>query len=97
MSLLRPSIAGRLLRAAGPAAGRTTPAFVRRTSGGAPLAKSDDKPQTLRRSGWSTMENHPQSKDTQVSHNNPDWDAEVDQATSYVQWLSGPPELLVLT
>jgi hypothetical protein len=95
MSLLRPSLTGRLLRAAGPITGRATPAFVRydsQTSSGTPLIQSDDKSQPLHRSGWSTMANHPQAKDTQVSHNNPDWDAEVDRATSYAHWLRTLPD-----
>jgi hypothetical protein len=84
MSLLRPSIAGRLLRASGPAARKSMPTFVRhdsQTSSGTPLTQSD-KSQPAYQSGESSMVNHPGAGDKQVRHNQPDYDAEVDQASS---------------
>lgn len=68
MSLLRPSIAGRLLRVAGPTVGRVVPATVRYES------------------GESSMVNHTDAKATQVRHNQPDYTAEVDQASSYGEY-----------
>jgi NADH dehydrogenase (ubiquinone) Fe-S protein 4 len=82
MSLLRSSIVGRLLKAAGPAALRPAPAFAKystQTAIGTPLTESDEsKPN-------SSVESRPQAKDTQIRHNNPDWNVEVDQASSYAQ------------
>jgi len=85
MSLLRPSITGRLLRAAGPVGARVIPASVRydsQSAAGTPLIKSEDKSQPLHRSGQSSMENAYGAKDTQVSHTKPMYNAEVDQASS---------------
>lgn len=86
MSLLRPSIAGRLLRTSGPAARRSSLVFVRhdsQTSSGTPLTGSD-KSQPAQQSGESSMVNHPDAGDGQVRHNAPDYFAEVDQAASSV-------------
>ncbi len=91
MSLLRPSITGRLLRAAGPVGARATPAFVRyngQSAAGTPINNSKNKSQPLHRTGESSMEGHSQAKETFVRHNTPDWNAEVDQASSYAQSLS---------
>lgn len=85
MSLLRPSITGRLLRAAGPVGIRATPAAVRydsQTSSGVPLVKNQDKSQPLHQTGESSMENHHEGKDTLPKHNSPDWNAMVDQSFS---------------
>lgn len=85
MSLLRPSITGRLLRAAGPVGVRATPAAVRydsQTSSGVPLIKNENESQPLHRSGESSMENHHGSKDNLPKHNSPDWNAMVDQSFS---------------
>lgn len=85
MSLLRPSITGRLLRAAGPVGVRAIPASVRydsQTSSGVPLIKNENESQPLHRSGESSMENHEDAKSNMVKHNSPDWNAMVDQAFS---------------
>ena len=85
MSLLRPSITGRLLRAAGPVGLRATPAAVRydsQTSSGVPLVKKENESQPLHRSGESSMENHEDANSTLVKHNSPDWNAMVDQSFS---------------
>lgn len=76
MSLLRPSIAGRLLRTGGPAARRVVPATVRydsHTALGTPLTTSDA----------STAVEAKDPKAIQPRHNQPDYTAEVDQASSY--------------
>lgn len=80
MSLLRPSIAGRLLRATAPTGLRSIPNGVRCESG-VPLTPTN-MPNPKRREGESSMINHPQSKDTLVKHNQPDYGVEVDQAAS---------------
>lgn len=85
MSLLRPSIAGRLLKTPGPTARRFNPPFVRydsQTSSGVLLTKSD-KSQSAYSSGESSMANHEGAKNGAVRHNQPDYGAEVDQASSY--------------
>lgn len=85
MSLLRPSITGRLLRAAGPVGVRATPAAVRydsQTSSGVPLIKNPTESQPLHRDGASSMENHEEASDGMVKHNSPDWNAMVDQSFS---------------
>lgn len=82
MSLLRPSIAGRLLRATGPTGLRSIPNGVRCESG-VPLTPTN-MPNPKRKEGESSMINHPQSKDTLVKHNQPDYGVEVDQAASWV-------------
>jgi len=84
MSLLRPSIAGRLLRAGAPAAQRLGPGARRwdsQTASGTPLTDSD-KSQPAYTTGESSMANHEQANATQVRHNQPDYTAEVDQASS---------------
>ncbi|OBT72398.1 hypothetical protein VF21_07489 [Pseudogymnoascus sp. 05NY08] len=79
MSLLRPSIVGRLLKAAGPAALRPAPTFARygtQTAIGTPITESDESKPTQ-------SSNAPVARaDTKITHNNPDWNVEVDQATS---------------
>lgn len=82
MSLLRPSIVGRLLKAAGPVAHRPAPTFARygtQTAIGTPLTVSDELKPTQPSS--SSVDR----TDTTIRHNNPDWNVEVDQATSYAQ------------
>lgn len=82
MSLLRPSIVGRLLKAAGPAAYRPAPAFARygtQTTVGTTLTESDESKPS--QSSSSSVER----TDTKIRHNNPDWNVEVDQASSYAQ------------
>ena len=76
MSLLRPSIAGRLLRAGVPSTRRAVPATVRfeSTALGTPLTTADTP------SGVGVAKT--ESKDMQVRHNQPDYTAEVDQASS---------------
>ncbi|APA13305.1 hypothetical protein SS1G_13868 [Sclerotinia sclerotiorum 1980 UF-70] len=83
MSLLRPSITGRLLRTAVPTALRSVPNGVRyeQTSSGVPLTPSNMS-QPKHSTGESSMINHPQSKDKLVKHNQPHYGAEVDQAAS---------------
>lgn len=83
MSLLRPSIAGRLLRSAGPTGLRSIPSGVRyeQTSSGVPLTPSNIT-QPRHSTGESSLINHPQSKDKLVKHNQPDYGVEVDQAVS---------------
>lgn len=81
MSTLRPSIAGRLLRTAGQASRRAVPGTIRfesQTSTAILLTKSDKS------QGESSAANHEASTDVQVRHNQPDYGAEVDQASSYV-------------
>jgi NADH dehydrogenase (ubiquinone) Fe-S protein 4 len=73
MSLLRPSIAGRLLRAGAPSARRAIPGTVRyetSTALGTPLTKSDTT------GGSEVVEK------TTPRYNQPDYGAEVDQASS---------------
>ncbi|RDW80840.1 putative NADH-ubiquinone oxidoreductase subunit 2 [Coleophoma crateriformis] len=73
MSLLRPSIAGRLLRNAAPAAQKAFSGAVRyqtSESSSVPATKSASSKQVE------------STKDKQVRHNQPDYDAEVDQASS---------------
>ena len=87
MSLLRSSIAGRLLRAGAPSTLRTVPSIKRfdsHTAAGTKLTMSTPKEnaETLPQTG--------QGKEDLVKHNQPDYTAEVDQASSYV-WHT--PEL----
>lgn len=83
MSLLRPSIAARLLRAAAPAGFRSIPNVVRyeSTSSGVPLTASNIT-QPRRTEGEASLVDFPQSKDTLVKHNQPGYGVEVDQAVS---------------
>ncbi|KAJ8060137.1 hypothetical protein OCU04_010487 [Sclerotinia nivalis] len=83
MSLLRPSIAGRLLRTAGPTGLRSVPNGARyeQTYSGVPLTPSNMS-QPKHSIGESSMINHPQSKDKLAKHNQPDYGVEVDQAAS---------------
>lgn len=86
MSLLRPSIAGRLLRAGAPAQQRLIPATRRcyaQTPSGTNLTSSE-KSQPAASTGESNMVNHESANSTHVRHNQPDYTAEVDQASSYV-------------
>jgi len=72
MSLLRPSIAGRMLRQTAPTARRHLPSTVRyesQASSGTPLATTQSSVAT-------------RTEETQVKHNQPDYGAEVDQASS---------------
>lgn len=57
--------------------------FDSQTTSGTPLTKSD-KSQPAYQTGESSMVNHEQAKDSQVKHNQPDYSAEVDQASSSV-------------
>jgi NADH dehydrogenase (ubiquinone) Fe-S protein 4 len=78
MSVLRPSIAGRLLRAGAPSARRAVPGTVRfetTTALGTALTKSE----TVGKTSALTRED---PKHAQPRHNQPDYDAEVDQASS---------------
>lgn len=81
MSLLRRSIAGRLLRANAPAVQRFVPSTVRwesQTAVGTPLTIADKaQPE-------SSLVEQKSSKDTPIRYNQPDYTAEVDQASSYV-------------
>ena len=82
MSLLRPSIAGRLLRAGAPSPLRAIPSSKRydtRTAAGAQLTSSTpvESAETLPAKG--------KGKEDVTQHNQPDDAAEVDQASSYVQ------------
>ncbi|KIN00162.1 hypothetical protein OIDMADRAFT_199366 [Oidiodendron maius Zn] len=73
MSLLRPSIAGRLLRAGGSPSLRSIPSskrFDSQTAVGTPLTTSDNSHPVERQSN------------VPVRHNQPDYAAEIDQATS---------------
>jgi NADH dehydrogenase (ubiquinone) Fe-S protein 4 len=85
MSLLRPSTAGKLLRAGAPSALRPIPSskrFDSRTAVGTPLTISDKSQPSL-----TTVESpisNELSSDLQVRQNKPDYTAEIDQATSYV-------------
>lgn len=85
MSLLRPSIAGRLLRAAGPTGLRSIPNGVRckQTSSDKvlpPTPSSLTQPRHI--DGESPLIDFPQSKDKMPKHNQPDYGVEVDQAAS---------------
>lgn len=73
MSLLRPSIAGRLLRNGAPAARKAFPGAVRFQTSEASSVPATQSPATTK------VED---TKDTQVRHNQPDYAAEVDQAAS---------------
>ncbi|PMD53267.1 uncharacterized protein K444DRAFT_541910 [Hyaloscypha bicolor E] len=77
MSLLRPSMAGRLLRAGAPFTRRVVPGTVRfeSTALGTPLTSSD----TASGAGIAKTGGE---KEVQVRHNQPDYTAEVDQASS---------------
>jgi NADH dehydrogenase (ubiquinone) Fe-S protein 4 len=77
MSLLRPSMAGRLLRAGAPFTRRVVPGTVRfeSTALGTPLTSSD----TASGAGIAKTGGE---KELQVRHNQPDYTAEVDQASS---------------
>jgi len=77
MSLLRPSIAGRLLRSGVPFTRRVVPATVRfeSTALGTPLTPSDTA------SGAEIAKTGGENE-VQVRHNQPDYTAEVDQASS---------------
>jgi len=77
MSLLRPSITGRLLRVGVPSTRRVVPATVRfeSTALGTLLTTSDASSEAgIAKTG--------EAKETQVRHNQPDYTAEVDQASS---------------
>jgi NADH dehydrogenase (ubiquinone) Fe-S protein 4 len=77
MSLLRPSIAGRLLRAGVPLTRRVVPGTLRfeSTALGTPLTTSDASAEAgIAKAG--------SAKEVQVRHNQPDYTAEVDQASS---------------
>jgi len=77
MSLLRPSIAGRLLRTGAPATRRLSPATVRwesQTAVGTPLTTSVKETQT--------EETKVVQQQINVKHNQPDYGSEVDQASS---------------
>lgn len=79
MSMLRPSIAGRLLRSGAPAARRIAAGSVRwdtTTAVGTPLTTSD--------TGTQTEETSVVPQGLHEKYNQPDYTAEVDQATSYV-------------
>jgi hypothetical protein len=81
MSLLRPSIAGRILRAGVPATQRFAPGTVQwdsQTAVGTPLTVSD---KALPEAGLAVEE---KQKDAPVRYNHPDYTAEVDQASSFV-------------
>ena len=78
MSLLRPSIAGRLLRGGAPSSLRAFPStkrFDTHTAAGTQLTSS---------AAEATPEKEAGKKDL-VRYNQPDYTAEVDQASSYVQ------------
>ena len=82
MSLLRPSIAGRLLRAGAPSSLRAIPGskrFNTHTATGTELTSSTpvESAETLPAKG--------KGKEDVTKHNQPDYAAEVDQASSYVQ------------
>jgi hypothetical protein len=84
MSLLRPSITGRLIRAGGSPSLRAIPSskrFDSQTAIGTPLTTSDKAQPAL-----TTVKspNDGLSTDIQVRHNQPDYGAEIDSATSYV-------------
>lgn len=77
MSLLRPSIAGRLLRAGAPSALRPVPGSTRfntYTAVGTPLTTSDNT--------QSSALSKEEVKKSMTRHNQPDYTAEVDQASS---------------
>jgi len=79
MSLLRPSIAGRLLRARAPTSLRAVPStkrFDTHTAAGTQLTSS-----TPKESG-ETLPQKGKGKEDLVKHNQPDYTAEVDQASS---------------
>lgn len=78
MSLLRPSIAGRLLRAGVPSVRNATPATRRydsHTALGTPFTTSASP-------AGSSIVKAEEAKEVQVRHNQPDYTAEVDQASS---------------
>ena len=82
MSLLRPSLTGRLLRAGAPRLPTITCVrYDSQTSSGIPLNPSD-KPQPAYQTGESSMVNHPEANESVPRHNQPDYKAEVDQASS---------------
>lgn len=86
MSLLRSALNVRFLRVSQPIVTRMVPAAVRhdsQTAIGTPLTKSDES-QPANRTGESSLVNPEAARDTQVHHNQPDYQAEVDQASSYV-------------
>lgn len=70
MSLLRPSIGGRLLRAAGPASQRGLSGAVR-------LNSQDAQSKELEQADPTSM-----TEELRPRHNQQDYSAEVDQATS---------------
>jgi hypothetical protein len=76
MTLLRPSITGRLLRAAGPAAGRSMPVQARYESQTSTIPLTPANP--------SQTSESPLSKPSPVRHNQPDYTVQVDQAASLV-------------
>jgi hypothetical protein len=81
MSLLRPSIAGRLLRAGAPYSLRAVPSTKRydtNTAAGTQLTSSTPL------EGGMTVQEKGKGKEDLVKHNQPDYTAEVDQASSYV-------------
>jgi hypothetical protein len=92
MSLLRPSIAGRLVRNARPVVYRSLPSNIRCESLAASReeAKSsrDDhltapqKSQPAHGAGESSMVTDPQAKEKLTKHNQPDYQTQVDHATS---------------
>ena len=93
MSLLRPSIAGRMLRISASSARRAVPGTVRfdsQTALGTPLTTSES-------SSGASVTKAGEWKDVQVRHNQPDYAAEVDQASSW-DCLSIAPwvELIIL-
>ncbi len=75
MSLLRPSIAGRLLRAGAPS--------VRISAGSARFESTAlGTPLTTLDAAGSSVTKAEESKEKLVRHNQPDYTAEVDQASS---------------
>lgn len=86
MSLLRPSIAGRLLRVGAPVQQQSLQSVRRwnsQTASGTPLTSSTES-QTAHTNGESNLVNHEGAKSTPVRYNQPDYKAEADQASSYV-------------
>jgi NADH dehydrogenase (ubiquinone) Fe-S protein 4 len=75
MSLLRPSIAGRLLRAGTPSVRRAVPATIRFESSTVTLST----PLTPSGKPGTSVDD---VKEHQPRHNQPDYTAEVDQASS---------------
>ena len=81
MSLLRPSITGRLLRTGAPSTLRAIPStkrFDSYTAAGTKLTTSTPKENA------ETLPQKGQGKEDLVKYNQPDYTAEVDQASSYV-------------